>query len=85
MEIVEIRAMDGPNIYSPKSIIKMTVDVKELENVATREIPGFNSTAIISSGAFRTINAALTDLADFDSTGEGTYFPMCWNMWLLSS
>jgi cyanophycin synthetase len=40
MEIVEIRALEGPNIYSPKPIIKMTVDVKELDNMATRDIPG---------------------------------------------
>ena len=42
MDIVEIRALEGPNIYSPKPVIKMLIDVKELGNVATRDIHGFN-------------------------------------------
>ena len=76
MEIIDIRAIEGPNIYSSKPVVKMQIDVKELENVATRDIPGFNS-ALLSY---------LPGLAEhrccFDRPGgflirleEGTYFP----------
>ena len=76
MEIIEIKALEGPNIYSSKPVIRMQVDVKDLENIATRDIPGFNS-ALLSY---------LPGLAEhkccFDRPGgflirleEGTYFP----------
>lgn len=76
MEIVEIRALEGPNIYSSRPVIKMQIDVKELENVATRDIPGFNL-ALLSY-----LPGLSKHKCCFDRPGgflirleEGTYFP----------
>jgi cyanophycin synthetase len=76
MEIVEIRALEGPNIYSPKPIIKMTIDVKELENVATREIPGFNQALLSYLPGLSQHGCCFNRPGGFlIRLEEGTYFP----------
>ncbi len=76
MEIVEIRALEGPNIYSPKPVIKMTVDVKKLKNVATRDIPGFNQTLLSYLPGLSKHNCCLNRPGGFlIRLAEGTYFP----------
>ncbi|MDN5331025.1 MAG: cyanophycin synthetase [Tepidanaerobacteraceae bacterium] len=41
MKIVDIRALEGPNIYSPKPVIRMLVDVGKWDDVSTKDIEGF--------------------------------------------
>ncbi|MCG0275052.1 MAG: cyanophycin synthetase [Thermosediminibacteraceae bacterium] len=76
MKIIDIRALEGPNIYSSKPVIRMLVDVGDLEDTATKDIEGFN----------RRLLEKLPGLAShhccFDKPGgflirleEGTYFP----------
>ncbi|MDD4568618.1 MAG: cyanophycin synthetase [Tepidanaerobacteraceae bacterium] len=76
MDIVEIRAIEGPNIYSPRPVVKMVVDVKDLENVATRDIVGFNQALLLYlpglSGHHCCFNRPGGFLIRLE---EGTYFP----------
>jgi cyanophycin synthetase len=76
MYIVDIRAIEGPNIYSSKNIIKMILNVKDLENVTTKSIAGFNETLV------RLLPGLMKHNCCFDMPGgflfrleEGTYFP----------
>lgn len=76
MEIVEIRALEGPNIYSPKPVIKMLIDVKELENVATRDIPGFNQALLSYLPGLSNHKCCFNRPGGFlIRLEEGTYFP----------
>ncbi|MDI3481560.1 MAG: cyanophycin synthetase [Tepidanaerobacteraceae bacterium] len=76
MDIVDIRAIEGPNIYSPKPVVRMILDVGDMDETPTRNISGFNGTLL----------ELLPGLAQhhccFKSPGgflmrlkEGTYFP----------
>ena len=42
MQIRELRAYNGRNIYSHQKVIKMIVDLQEWENIPTCKIPNFN-------------------------------------------
>ncbi|MCF6096203.1 cyanophycin synthetase [Thermovorax subterraneus] len=41
MKIVDIRALEGPNIYSPKPVIRMLVDIGRWDDVSTKDLKGF--------------------------------------------
>lgn len=76
MEIVEIRALEGPNIYSSKPVIKMQIDVKELGNVATRDIPGFNQALLSYLPGLSKHKCCFNRPGGFlFRLEEGTYFP----------
>jgi cyanophycin synthetase len=42
MEIMEIRAFEGRNIYCHRPVIRMTVEVGEYDEIPTKDIRGFN-------------------------------------------
>lgn len=46
MEVLDIRAIEGRNIYSHRPVIKMTVDIKAFDDIPTKDIPGFNESLI---------------------------------------
>ena len=46
MKILNVRALRGRNLYSHNPIIKMTVDLEELYDTPTCDIPGFNERLI---------------------------------------
>ncbi|SHJ11222.1 cyanophycin synthetase [Geosporobacter subterraneus DSM 17957] len=46
MKILNVRALRGRNLYSHNPIIKMTVDLEELYDTPTCDIPGFNEQLI---------------------------------------
>lgn len=76
MEIIEIRALEGPNIYSSKPVIKMQIDVKELENIATRDIPGFNLALLSYLPGLSKHRCCFNKPGGFViRLEEGTYFP----------
>lgn len=76
MYIKDIRTLEGPNIYSSKPVIKMILDVGELENVATREIPGFNEAIIAYLPGLAEHHCCLGRPGGFlIRLREGTYFP----------
>lgn len=41
MKIADIRALEGPNIYSPRPVVRMLLDVENLDDVSTRDLKGF--------------------------------------------
>lgn len=43
MQIIAIRNIEGPNIYSYRPIIKTTIDIGEYEDISSAEIEGFNT------------------------------------------
>ena len=76
MEIVEMRAIEGPNIYSSKPVIKVLVDVKDLDNIATRDIPGFNQTLLSYLPGLSKHHCSFDEPGGFlTRLKEGTYFP----------
>ncbi|WP_422446458.1 cyanophycin synthetase [Thermoanaerobacterium sp. DL9XJH110] len=76
MDIVEIRAIEGPNIYSPKPVIKMTLDVKDLEDTPTRCITGFNQTLLHYLPGLARHHCCFDEPGGFlRRLEEGTYFP----------
>lgn len=42
MEILSMRVLDGPNIYSYHPVLQLKLDIGGLNNVPTCDIPGFN-------------------------------------------
>ncbi|HXO20663.1 MAG TPA: acetate--CoA ligase family protein, partial [Thermoanaerobaculia bacterium] len=42
MEILETRVYRGPNLYALRPVIRLKVDLGELEDYPTRKLPGFN-------------------------------------------
>lgn len=46
MQVKSIRILSGRNIYSHKKVIRLVVDIGELHNTPTKEIPGFNENLI---------------------------------------
>ena len=46
MEIINIKAYKGRNIYSHRKVVKMTVDLKEWDDIPTCEIPHFNESLL---------------------------------------
>ncbi len=46
MKILHVRALRGRNLYSHKPVMKMTVDLEELYDTPTCDIPGFNERLI---------------------------------------
>ncbi|HHX23748.1 MAG TPA: cyanophycin synthetase [Thermoanaerobacterales bacterium] len=76
MEIVEMRAIEGPNIYSSKPVIKVLVDVKDLDNISTRDIPGFNQTLLSYLPGLSKHHCSFDEPGGFlTRLKEGTYFP----------
>ncbi|MCR4430214.1 MAG: cyanophycin synthetase [Tepidanaerobacteraceae bacterium] len=76
MDIVDIRAIEGPNIYSPKPVVKMILDAGDMDDTPTRDISGFNETLL------RLLPGLAQHHCCFKSPGgflmrlkEGTYFP----------
>ncbi|MGE5390346.1 MAG: cyanophycin synthetase [Deltaproteobacteria bacterium] len=43
MKIISMDVFQGRNIYSHKPVVKMTVDIGELADTTTNDIPGFNA------------------------------------------
>ena len=43
MEIIELKAFKGRNIYSHKKTIKMIVDLNKWVDISTKNIENFNS------------------------------------------
>lgn len=46
MEILNIKAYKGRNIYSHRKVVKMTIDLKDWNDIPTREIPNFNESLV---------------------------------------
>ncbi|HTQ79651.1 MAG TPA: hypothetical protein VMM92_06620, partial [Thermoanaerobaculia bacterium] len=42
MQILETRVYRGPNLYALRPILRLKVDLGELEDYPTRKLPGFN-------------------------------------------
>ncbi|CUH95464.1 Cyanophycin synthetase [Propionispora sp. 2/2-37] len=43
MQIIAIRTIEGPNIYSYRPVIKTTIDIGKYEDISSAEIKGFNN------------------------------------------
>jgi len=76
MDIVEIRALEGPNIYSPKPVIKMLIDIKNLEDVPTKDLTGFNEALMKYLPGLSEHHCCMDSPGGFLlRLKEGTYFP----------
>nr|WP_245984817.1 cyanophycin synthetase [Biomaibacter acetigenes] len=76
MDIVDIRAIEGPNIYSPKPVIKMILDVKDMEDIPTRDFSGFNDTLLNYLPGLAQHHCCFETRGGFLlRLKEGTYFP----------
>jgi len=76
MDIVEIRALEGPNIYSPKPVIKMLIDIKDLEDVPTKDVTGFNEALLKYLPGLGEHHCCMDSPGGFLlRLKEGTYFP----------
>ncbi|TYP51655.1 cyanophycin synthetase [Thermosediminibacter litoriperuensis] len=76
MDIVDIRALEGPNIYSPKPVIRMLVDVGEFEDIPTRDIQGFNRRLLEKLPGLAAHHCCFEEPGGFlIRLEEGTYIP----------
>lgn len=74
MEILELRAFNGRNIYSHKKIIKMVIDLKEWVDIPTTDIEGFNSGLLKAIPSLDEHRCSLGYSGGFiERLNEGTY------------
>lgn len=76
MNIKELCAIEGPNIYSPKPVIKLIIDIGKWEHIPTRDIQDFNITLL------KYLPRLKEHYCSYDMPGgflkrldEGTYMP----------
>jgi cyanophycin synthetase len=76
MKIIDKRVYTGRNIYSHKVCVKLTVDVEELYDTPTKDIPGFNDRLVAAIPGLREHKCALGYEGGFiERLNEGTYLP----------
>lgn len=74
MQIKNIQVFRGRNIYSHKLVIKMTVDLENYYNAATKDIPGFNEKLLEYIPGLREHKCSLGATGGFlKRLDEGTY------------
>jgi len=76
MDIVDIRAIEGPNIYSPKPVIRMVLDAGDMDDIPTRDVSGFNDTLLNYLPGLAQHHCCFEKPGGFLlRLKEGTYFP----------
>jgi cyanophycin synthetase len=76
MKLIDKRVYTGRNIYSHKVCIRLTVDVEELYDTPTKDIPGFNERLLKALPGLKKHKCALGYEGGFiDRLNEGTYLP----------
>lgn len=76
MKLIDKRIYIGPNIYSYSKCMRLTVSLEEGENIATKDIKGFNERLLKSFEGLKRHCCCLGYEGGFkDRLEEGTYLP----------
>lgn len=76
MKIIDKRVYTGRNIYSHKVCVKLTVNVEDLYDTPTKDIPGFNQKLVEAIPGLKKHKCALGYEGGFvERLNEGTYLP----------
>lgn len=74
MKIIDARAIEGPNIYSFRPILKLVVDLEDEAQKNTRELKGFSSSLIKALPSLRSHHCSRGYAGGFmERLDEGTY------------
>ena len=69
MRVVETRVYRGPSPYGYRPVIRLTVDLEELEQYPSGELPNFNARLVelfrLYDGAFDRLHGALAQRLHF--------------------
>ncbi len=75
MKILEIRALRGPNVYHNKPVLMMKLDLEDLIEVASDELPGFNERLVAALPGLREHRCSPGRPGGFlERLERGTYF-----------
>lgn len=76
MNIEELYAIEGPNIYSPKPVIRMIIDIGKWEYIPTKDIRDFNKTLLNYLPGLKEHHCSYDMPGGFlRRLDEGTYMP----------
>ncbi len=74
MKIIEIRTIEGPNVYCYRPVIKFKVDLENFTDVSTKEIPGFVEKLVHYMPSLRDHHCSRRRPGGFiERLNEGTY------------
>ena len=75
MKILSIRALRGPNVYHRRPVLVATIDLEQLWNTQSRDLPGFNERLLRAVPGLGTHRCSRGHEGGFvERLTEGTYF-----------